>query len=72
MKLLRVEWNDRESCTYYVDLNRFSKAHDHSDHVSLDSFSGTYRFDKLTKEVTLDTGTEIRKANCSDWFLYVE
>lgn len=72
MKMLYVQWSENESCYYYVDLNQFSKAHDHETYVSLNSFSGTYRFDKTAKEVTLDTGVEIRKVSVLDWFLFEE
>ena len=69
MKILSVHWNSSEACDYYVDLNQFSRAHDH---VTLDAFSGTYRFDKISDKVTLDTGVEIRDVDVNFWFLYDE
>ena len=72
MKTLSVHWSPTEACDYYVDLNQFSRAHDHSDHITLDAFSGTYRFDKISGKVTLDTGVEIRDISVNFWFLYDE
>ena len=65
--LLEVRWNRTESCSYYVDKDKFSKAHDHRDHISLDSFEGTYRFSKIDRSVILDDGVRTRPVSVLSW-----
>ena len=65
--LLEVRWSRTESCSYYVDKDKFSKAHDHRDHISLDSFEGTYRFAKRDRSVTLDDGMRTRPVSVLSW-----
>lgn len=67
MKTLYVEWASGEMVSYYVDKDRWSKAHEHKDCFTLDSFSGTFTFDKATKKVMLDTGAEVREAKVKHW-----
>ena len=66
-RLLEVRWSRTESCSYYVDRDKFSKAHDHRDHISLDSFEGTYRFAKRDRSVTLDDGVRTRPVKVLNW-----
>ena len=70
--LLVVKWSDNESASYYIDKNRYSKAHELKTKFILNSFSGTYSFDKATKKVTLDTGVEIRDIKVLDWHIEEE
>ena len=65
--LLEVRWSRTESCSYYVDKDKFSKAHDHRDHISLDSFEGTYRFSKIDRSVILDDGVRTRPVSVLSW-----
>ena len=66
-KLLEVRWSRTESCSYYVDKDKFSKAHDHRDHISLNSFEGTYRFSKKDRSVILDNGVRTRPVKVISW-----
>lgn len=66
-RLLEVRWSRTESSTYYMDRDKFSKAHNHRDHISLDSFEGTYRFSKIDRSVTLDDGVRIRPIKVLNW-----
>ena len=66
-RLLEVIWSRTESCSYYVDKDKFSKAHDHRDHISLDSFEGTYRFSKIDRSVILDDGVRTRPVSVLNW-----
>ena len=66
-RLLEVRWSRTESCTYCVDRDKFSKAHNHRDHISLDSFEGTYRFAKIDRSVTLDDGVRTRPVSVLSW-----
>ena len=65
--LLEVRWSRTESCSYYIDRDKFSKAHDHRDHISLDSFEGTYRFSKIDRSVILDDGVRTRPVSVLSW-----
>ena len=65
--LLYVKWSDSESCTYWCDKDRYSKAHCKKDCVLLDGYCGTYRFDFNTNKVTLDTGAEVREVSVIEW-----
>lgn len=69
-KMLLVEWSENEQANYYVDKDEYSQAHDKATTVTLKSFSGEYIFDKKTKSVTLDTGTETRMVTVLRWKLY--
>ena len=66
-RLLEVRWSRTESYTYYMDRDKFSKAHDHRDHISLDSFEGTYRFSKIDRSVILDDGVRTRPVSVLNW-----
>ena len=66
-RLLEVRWSRTESCSYYVDKDKFSKAHDHRDHISLYSFEGTYRFSKIDRSVILDDGVRTRPVSVLNW-----
>ena len=66
-RLLEVRWSRTESCSYYVDKDKFSKAHDHRDHISLNSFEGTYRFSKIDRSVILDDGVRTRPVSVLSW-----
>ena len=66
-RLLEVRWSRTESCIYYMDRDKFSKAHNHRDHISLDSFEGTYRFAKRDRSVTLDDGVRTRPVSVISW-----
>ena len=72
VKCLEIEWNDKESTNYYVDKDKYSKAHDKKDVITLDSFSGTYTFNKNTKEVSLFDGVKTRIINVKSWKFYTE
>lgn len=65
--LLEVRWSRTESCSYYVDKDKFSKAHNHRDHISLDSFDGTYRFSKIDHSVILDDGVHTIPVKVLNW-----
>ena len=65
MKTLYVEWGSGEMVSYYV--GKGYKAHEYKTCFTLDSFSGTYTFDKRTKKVTLDTGAEVREVAVKHW-----
>lgn len=76
-KMLHVVWSEREEATYYVDKDKYSKAHDSGEVVTLKAFEGTYTFDKTSlrrgRSVTapiLDTGTEKRQASVISWKLF--
>ena len=66
-RLLEVRWSRTERCTYYMDRDKFSKAHNHRDHISLDSFYGTYRFAKRDRSVILDDGVRTRPVSVLSW-----
>ena len=66
-RLLEVRWSRTESCTYYMDKDKFSKAHNHRDHISLDSFEGTYLFSKRDRSVILDDGVRTRPVSVLNW-----
>ena len=66
-RLLEVRWSRTESCAYYMDKDKFSKAHNHRDHISLDSFEGTYRFSKRDRSVILDDGVRTRPVRVLSW-----
>ena len=66
-RLLEVRWSRTEGCSYYVDKDKFSKAHDHRDHISLNSFEGTYRFSKKDRSVILDNGVHTRPVKVLNW-----
>ena len=66
-RCLEVRWSRTESCTYYMDRDKFSKAHNHRDHISLDSFEGTYRFSKRDRSVTLDDGVRTIPVSVLSW-----
>lgn len=72
MKLLKVRWSESEMTTYYVDADKYSRAHDRRYEITLDSFSGTYHFNKSSKIATLDTGVEIREVSVLNWELIEE
>lgn len=72
MKLLKVRWSKTEAATYYVDADKFSRAHDRKNEVTLASYSGTYHFSKSNGSVTLDTGVEVRTSKVESWELTVE
>lgn len=59
-KMLHINCSEQEAATYYVDKDSYSKAHDSGETITLNGFSGLYTFNKQTKDVTLDTGTEVR------------
>ena len=67
VRLLEVRWSHTESCTDYMDKDKFSRAHNHRDHVSLDSFEGTYRFYKKDRSVTLDDGVRTKPVSVLNW-----
>lgn len=76
-KMLHVVWSDREEATYYVDKDKYSKAHDSGDVITLKAFEGTYTFDKTslqrgrsTTAPILDTGTQKRQASVISWKLF--
>jgi hypothetical protein len=69
-KMLHVKWTENEQDTFYVDRDIYSKAHDNGNTVTLKGFSGEYTFDKQTKSVTLDTGTEKREKTVVSWKIY--
>lgn len=66
-KMLHVKWTESEEATFYVDKDEYSRAHEHGDTITLNSFSGIYKFHKHTKAVTLDTGIEVRRITVVGW-----
>lgn len=66
-KMLHIKWTEQEETTYYVDKDNYSKAHDNGETITLNGFSGVYTFNKQTKDVTLDTGTEVRAVIVIGW-----
>lgn len=68
MKLLVVNWGVGESYRYYIDKDRYSRAHEREDEYILDAYEGTYHFNKATKKVTLDTGVVVRTVAVKDWY----
>lgn len=72
MKLLKVRWSEAEQTTYYVDADKYSRAHDRRYEITLDSFSGTYHFNKSSRKVVLDTGVESREVSVMNWELIEE
>jgi len=59
---LHVQFSEHESTDYYI--NQVSCGFEKRNlRYWVKSFSGTYYFDVRTKEVTLDTGVEIKKRN---------
>lgn len=69
-KMLHVVWSEREKVTYYVDKDKYSKAHDLGNVIVLDAFEGTYTFNKTNLVVTLDTGTTQRQKTGVSWKFY--
>ena len=65
-KLLKVKWNEHERCTYYVDKNEYSKAHELKNCFVLNTYGGKYVFNKDSKLVTLDTGLRCFRVDI-DW-----
>jgi len=71
-RMLHIEWNDKEAATYYIDKDKYSKAHKKPDNkITLDAYEGIYTFDEITKEVTLNTGAEVKKINVKEWKSYL-
>lgn len=68
-KMLIINWNDNEACTYYVDKNKHSVAHDHDIDVTLDAYEGTYSFCKCSELVTLFDGVNIKPVKVKSWKL---
>ena len=71
-RLLEVRWSSTESCTYYIDKDEFSKAHNHSDHISLNCFEGTFRFWKKDRSVTLNDGVRTKLVSVLSWTIIDE
>ena len=73
VRMLHVEWNDRESATYYVDKDKYSIAHfdEVTNQTTLDTYSGTYRFYHDSGVCTLDTGPEIKESNVKSFKTYL-
>lgn len=76
-KMLHVVWSEREEATYYVDKDKYSRAHESGDVVTLKAFEGTYTFDKKSLQrgrssiaPILDTGTQKRQTSIVIWKLY--
>ena len=67
MGLLEVKWNEQEQATYYIDVDKYSIAHEYQTYIRLDSFSGTYYFYKRSGEVILNDGVKERLINCKSW-----
>lgn len=67
MKLLYIKWNEKESVTYYIDKDEYSAVHETNTAYLLNSFSGTYRFDKRTKNVKLYDGVRTRNIDVKNW-----
>lgn len=72
MKLLKVRWSKTEAAIYYVDADKFSRAHEQPEGITLDSTGGEYHFNPGTGSVTIDTGTEVRKVKVDNWELSIE
>ena len=72
VKCLEIQWNDNISTNYYVDKDKYSKAHDKKDVVTLNTNSGIYSFNKDTKEVSLFDGVKTRIINVKSWKFYAE
>lgn len=66
MKILRVRYNQYEQVDYYLDKDKWSRAHDKGNVITLDAWEGTYTFNKLTKKVFLDTG--VKKLESTIWW----
>ncbi|HMM20649.1 MAG TPA: hypothetical protein PKA10_07900 [Selenomonadales bacterium] len=70
-EMLHVDWNDRESATYYVDKDKYSKAHRITpSRITLSAYEGTCTFDEETGGVTLDTGAAIKIVKVKRWKAY--
>ncbi|MGG1672900.1 hypothetical protein ACIFOE_20130 [Paenibacillus sp. NRS-1783] len=69
-KMLKVKWSESEQDNFYVDRNKYSKAHDSGNTVLLRSYSGVYEFDKTTKSVTLHTGVAVKDIKVVSWEFY--
>ena len=68
--MLHVEWNEKESSTYYVDKDKYSTAHKRGSKIILDSFEGNYIFNEKTKEVSLFNGYDTKRVNVKKWKVY--
>ncbi|MEK3768496.1 hypothetical protein MKY14_08070 [Paenibacillus sp. FSL R5-0887] len=66
-KMIHINWTEQEASIYYVVKDGYSKAHDNGETVTLNGFSGVYTFNKQTKTVTLNTGTEMREITVTSW-----
>lgn len=51
----------------HKDVDKWSRACVRKDEVILDSYSGTYHFNKSTKEVTLDDGVKTGMSSALYW-----
>lgn len=72
IKRLTVRWSKTETATYYVDADKFSRAHEQPEGVTLDSTGGKYHFNPRTGSVTIDTGAEVRTVKVDNWELTIE
>ena len=68
--ILKVQWNEAETTSYYVDADSHSRAHNSEHEITLVTYCGTYHFNKNTGKVTLDTGVEIREEFPLKWGIY--
>jgi hypothetical protein len=70
--MLEVHWSDRESAVYYVDKDKYSKAHFRAgaNQITLDSWSGTYFFLLDFNQVLLVTGPESHYVEVKSFRVY--
>lgn len=59
--MLNVKWTEDEQATYYVDKDKYSKAHKTANNtIVLLAYEGVYTFDLITKDITLNDGVKIK------------
>jgi len=67
-KMLYVEWNDKESATYYIDKDKHSKAsQETANEVSLVTYSGVYTFNESCGSVKLFANSMIMNIEVKRW-----
>ena len=72
-EMLHVEWNDKESATYYIDRDKFSKAHRRSENmIELLTHEGTYTFGSFSGTVELYDGTQSKHIDVKSWRVYYD
>jgi hypothetical protein len=68
--MLHVQWNKDESATYYIEKDKYSRAYDLGDIITLHAYSGIYSFNKITRKVTRFNGVNSVPVEVLNWKHY--